>query len=233
MLRIGAGLCLLAIAMAVNAAAIRVPADASLGVAAGQVRAACADLSVNGVADAGSGALLALRHVEIAVDGMVAGGSGRIEVGGDWRNQGVFQPEDGTVAFVDGCATSSTLSGELRFNRLEFVSNSGRSIVLPAGRVTSVTQHLRIDGSGGAPIDVRSSSASQPAFLCLLPGATSSLQNVDLAAGNVRLLSGNCGNGVVQPAPPVLVPVSSWMSLFALGVLLLVPGLLLARHRRV
>ena len=227
------GICCAIASASAGAAVIHVPDDASLSLTSGEVRAACADLHVGGLTDAGSGAMRALGDVAIDADGALAGGSARIEVGGDWRNLGTFLADSSAVVFVDGCGASSTLSGDLEFHDLEIRSDSGRSIVFPAGSTTTVAGHLVIDGGDGTPVDVRSSNLAQSAAICLLEGATATLDGVDLEAGNVQLLSNGCAGGGVAPAMPLIVPTSSWTSIAALIALLLTFGLFSTRRHDV
>lgn len=227
------GICCAIASASVAANAIRVPDGATLSLSSGEVRTVCADLHVGGLADAGSGAMRALGDVAIDADGALAGGSARIEVGGDWRNLGTFLADSSAVVFVDGCGASSTLSGDLAFHDLEIRSDSGRSIVFPAGSTTTVAGHLVIDGGDGAPVDVRSSNLAQSAAICLLEGATATLASVDLDAGNVQLLSNGCSGGGVAPPMPLIVPATSRSSILALFALMLALGLGILHRRNV
>lgn len=226
----GIGMLLALTSSAALAATVHVPEGARLALSSGELRAACADLQAGGLADGGSGALR-IGDVAIEVGGALAGGSAQIEVGGDWHNAGTFIPGSGAVAFVDGCAASATLSGDLEFNDLAFHSTSGRSIALPAGRTVTVAGHLHVDTGAGAP-DISSSSLAQAATICLLAGATANVSPADLAPGNVQLLDNGCAGGGAAPAQPLIVPAVSSPSLFALIALLLALGLPLA-HRRI
>lgn len=227
------GICCALASASVAANAIRVPDGASLSLSSGEVRTACADLHVGGLADAGSGAMRVLGDVAIDADGALAGGSARIEVGGDWRNLGTFLTDSSAVVFVDGCGASSTLSGDLAFHDLEIRSDSGRSIVFPAGSTTTVAGHLVIDGGDGTPVDVRSSNLAQSAAICLLEGATATLSGVDLEAGNVQLLSNGCAGGGIAPPMPLIVPATSRTSILALFALMLALGLGILHRRNV
>ena len=103
----------------------------SLG--SGSLDAGCGDLAVAGTFSVNSGSANSLRNVTIN-PGVLNGGSGSINLSGDWVNQGTFNPQTGSVNISDGCGTtSSRLVGDSTFNRLSVSSSSGKQLQPESG----------------------------------------------------------------------------------------------------
>jgi hypothetical protein len=65
---------------------------------------ACTDVVVSGTLQVNSGQLSNVRSLTINPGGAIDGGSGLIEVAGNWTNSGTFIAGTGTVNFRDLCS---------------------------------------------------------------------------------------------------------------------------------
>ena len=79
-----------------SAQSITVASGTLLSLGAGSIDAGCGDLSVAGTFSVGSGSANSLRNVAIN-SGTINGGSGSINLSGDWTNQGTFNAQTGSV----------------------------------------------------------------------------------------------------------------------------------------
>jgi hypothetical protein len=156
-----------------------VPANGQYVTNAGLTDLACTDVIVAGTLTVNTGSLINVRHVTIQPGGVIDGGSGVIEVGGDWTNQGTFTAGTSTVRFRDLCGpTSATIGGSTAFSNASFVSTTGKNYVFAVGSTQSVAGLLEIVGSAPFPIQFRSGAPGQVAFVNLLGGGTQSIQHV-------------------------------------------------------
>jgi hypothetical protein len=174
---------LLAFATAVVASAawadLVVPAGSSMTLGPGTVDLSCTDVVVSGALQIGSGQLRNVRNFSIASGGSVDGGSGLIEVGGNWTNAGAFNGAVGTVNFRDLCAFgNATILGNTTFNVASFVTSSGKNYVFGVTSTQTITQQLEIAGTGAQPIQFRSSNPGQTAFINLVDGGNQLIQHV-------------------------------------------------------
>jgi hypothetical protein len=175
---------LLSLALACFAAAAAhadwsVPAGAQASLGAGSVDLACTDLFVAGTLQVNAGSLRNVRNVAIQPGGLLNGGSGLIEVGGNWSNSGSFTAGTGTVNFRELCAAgSATITGNTTFHRASFVTATGRNYVFAVGSTQTVASVLEIAGTVSNPIQFRSSAPGQVAFINLLIGGTQLIQHV-------------------------------------------------------
>ncbi|HEX4522074.1 MAG TPA: IPTL-CTERM sorting domain-containing protein [Casimicrobiaceae bacterium] len=132
-----------------------------------------------GILQVNAGSLKNVRNVTIQPGGLLNGGSGLIEVGGNWSNSGSFASGTGTVNFRDLCAGgSATINGNTTFHRASFVTATGKNYVFAAGSTQMVTSVLEIAGTASTPIQFRSSALGQVAFVNLLVGGTQLIQHV-------------------------------------------------------
>lgn len=196
--------------MAGPAVALVVPSGGFFNVSpSGSVDLACTELAVEGTFNLSSGEVNQAFNVDIGATGLIDGGSGTLNVSGDWTNAGTFNAGTGSVVFQDGCSVSPiTLSGNTTFYNLTLSSTSGRPFVVPAGSHITVLGTLTLLGTPGHPLQL-SSSSSQTAFINLGPGATVSSTNANVAS-NVQ----------IGAAPPVSIPTLGGYSLMALGLML-------------
>lgn len=173
-----------------EAAELRVPIGATLQIPGNAVlQLGCADLSTAGSALVNSGLIHQAGDVNIAATGALHGGSGTIQVGGNWNNSGTFIAGSGTVMFVDDCtSTSASLVGDTQFNNLILTSQIGRTFVIEAGRNIGVSGLLTIQGTPGSPVSlVSSSQTGQVAYITLSPGASSTVSDARIPP-NVRIV---------------------------------------------
>jgi hypothetical protein len=174
---------LLALAAAIFASAARadlvVPAGSLMTLGPGTVDLACTDVVVSGALQVNSGQLRNVRSFTIASGGSVDGGSGLIEVGGNWTNAGGFNAAVGTVNFRDLCAFgNATILGNTTFNVASFVTSSGKNYVFGVTSTQTILQQLEIAGTAPQPIQFRSSNPGQTAFINLVNGGVQLIQHV-------------------------------------------------------
>ncbi len=153
---------------ALAAADFIVPANAIVSLNGGTLDLGCTDLIVAGTLQLGSGQVLNARNVTVQPGGALDGGSGAIELGGNWSNNGGFLAGTGTVRFRDLCAiASATISGSSSFANARFVSSIGKNYVFAVGSTQTITGVLEITGTAPQPIQFRSSTPGQVAFINL------------------------------------------------------------------
>jgi hypothetical protein len=156
-----------------------VPANGVVSLNGAVVDLACTDLVVAGTLQLGAGQVLNARHVVIQAGGVVDGGSGTLELGGDWTNGGGFLAGTGTVRFADLCGlTSATIAGNNEFRNARFVSATGKTYVFAIGATQTVTGVLQISGTTPQPIQFRSSVPGQVAYINLTGTGTQQIQHV-------------------------------------------------------
>ena len=229
------------------------PAHADLIVASGgqyttgggQTDLACTDVVVGGTLVVASGALVNVRHVTIQPGGVIDGGSGVIQVGGNWTNGGTFTAATSTVRFVDVCSVATAnVVGNTTFFNARFLSAAGKNYVFQVGTTQTVGGLLEILGTTANPIQFRSSAPSQVANIDLRPAGTQSIQHVGvtdvwatgqhLAAGQTN--EGGGGNAFNWFDSPIVseipIPALGQFALLALAALLGVLAFADLRRRR-
>lgn len=224
-----------------------VPANAVYTTNGGQTDLACTDVVVAGTLNVNSGGLVNVRHLTIQPGGVIDGGSGVIQLGGNWVNTGTFTAGTSTVRFNDLCGlTAATIGGSTAFFNARFVSTSGKSYVFPVGATQTVAGLLEIAGTAPNPIQFRSGSPGQVASLNLLPAGTQQIQHVGVtdvwATGQwlAPALTNQGGGGNASrwfgAAPPSLseypVPSLGDLATLALAALLAALGIVDLRSRR-
>lgn len=222
-----------------------VPANGQYVTNAGLTDLACTDVIVAGTLFVNTGSLVNVRHVTIQAGGTIDGGSGVIQLGGDWTNQGTFSAGTGSVQFRDLCGLSSaTVGGNTSFFNASFVSTTGKSYVFAVGSTQTIAGLLEIAGTGALPIQFRSATPGQVASINLLGGGTQAIQHVgvtDVWATGQKLAptqtneggGGNANNWfggrVITEIP---VPALSDLATLALAALLATFGIVTLRRRR-
>ena len=221
-----------------------VPANAVASLNGGTLDLGCTDLIVAGTLRLGSGQVLNARNVTIQLGGALDGGSGAIEVGGNWSNAGGFLAGVSTVRFRDLCAiASATISGNSLFADARFISLIGKNYVFTVGSEQTITGVLEITGTATQPIQFRSSSPAQVAFINLSATGTQQIAHVgvtDVWATGQFLAPGqqNEGGGGnanrwfgIPSADEVPIPALSTLMLGVLAALLtLAAGMRLRRR---
>ena len=158
---------------------LTVPAGSVTSLGSGTVDLACTDLVVAGTLQLNAGSLRNVRNVSIQAGGILNGGSGLVEVGGNWTDAGSFVPGTSTVNFRELCSPgAATIAGNTTFHRASFVTATGRNYVFAVGSTQTVTSVLEIAGTVSNPIQFRSSAAGQVAFINLMIGGTQLIQHV-------------------------------------------------------
>jgi len=162
-----------------SCADVIVPAGSVASLGPGVIDLACTDVVVSGTLQVNSGQLKNVRSVTINSGGAIDGGSGLIEVGGNWTNSGTFVGGTGTVNFRDLCSFgNAVIMGSTTFSRVSFVTASGKNYVFAVGSTQTIKSLLQITGTAPQPIQFRSSLPGQVAFIDLLIGGTQQIQHV-------------------------------------------------------
>ena len=186
----------------------------------------CGDLTVEGMLMVSGGAIKQARDVTTMAGGTLQGGSGSIELAGDWSNTGTFNAGTSTVSFMDGCSVvSATISGSNTFSSLGLSTTSGKTFSFAAGSTQTITNSLSLTGAPANLLALRSTVGGSEAFLDL-QGSHDPITFTDVmdlhASGNPISAgpgSRNSGNtdgwffGAVVPALP-------WVGLAALALAL-------------
>ncbi len=248
-----AGRLLLACALALAAlVAVRpahadlvVPAGAVVSLASGTVDLSCTDVIVAGTLQLGAGSVANARHVTILAGGTIDGGSGILTLGGNWSNSGQFIAGSSAVRFRDVCSLAfATISGGTTFSTASFVTAAGRNFVFAVGTTQTVNDVLEIGGTAGLPIQFRSGSAGQVAYINLIAAGTQLIQHVGVTdvwatgqwlaptltneggGGNANRWFGGSGPGAAA------IPTVGDAMLLALAALLAASGLGALRRKR-
>jgi IPTL-CTERM motif len=224
-----------------------VPANSVMSLDSGIVDLACTDVIVAGTLQVASGSIVNARHVTIQAGGTINGGSGIVELGGNWTAAGQFTAGTSQVRFRDLCAlTTATIAGNTTFATASFVTGTGKNYIFATGTTQTVTTRLEIAGTTALPIQFRSSTPAQVAFINLLAGGVQAIQHVgvtDVWATGQWLAptlnnEGGGGNasrwfGGLVPVITEPIPTLADATLIALSALLAATGALLLRRRQV
>jgi hypothetical protein len=214
-----------------------IPSGAQYNIGGGLTDVACTDVVVAGTLLVAGGALVRVRHLTIQPGGAIDGGSGLIQLGGNWSNSGSFAAGTSTIQFVDACGfTSVTIDGTTAYFNARFASTTGKNLVFQVGTTQSIAGRLEISGTASNPIQFRSGVRGQVANVNLLPAGTQSILHVgvtDVWATGQHLApdqsneggGGNAFNWFGPPVgidePPTLpIPTLGDMALLALAALL-------------
>ena len=223
-----------------------VPTGGTYTTNGGQTDLACTDVLVAGTLYVNSGGLVNVRHITIQPGGTIDGGSGVIQLGGNWTNGGAFAAGTSSVRFNDLCGlASATVNGATTFFNASFVSSIGKGYVFQVGTTQVVGGLLEIAGTAGNPIQFRSGTPGQVARINLLPAGTQQIQHVgvtDVWATGQHLaptLTNQGGGGNASrwfgAAPPVVaeyaVPTLGDLATLALAALLAAFGITQLRRR--
>jgi hypothetical protein len=179
-----------------HAQAISVSSGALMSLGTGLLDAGCGDLNVAGTFSVGSGSAYSLRNVTIN-PGIINGGSGSINLSGDWNNQGTFNRQAGRVEIQDGCSTSvSKITGDTTFNQFRVATSSGKQLQPAAGSTQIFTGALDLSGPPSDRLLIRTSSPGATAEFILNPGASQRISGVD-----VQDIESSAGE-TIAPGPP-------------------------------
>jgi hypothetical protein len=225
-----------------------VPSGATTSLGSGVVDLACTDLVVGGTVKVQSGAVRNVRNVTIQSGGAIDGGSGVIQVGGNWTANGSFVAGTGEVDFRDLCGVgAASISGNTTFFRASFVSTISKNYVFGVGSTQRILSVLEISGATPSPIQFRSATLGQVAFIDLVNSGTQLIQHVGvtdvwstgqcLAPGQSNEGGGGnaknwfiCSSGGGGGSTPASIPALDAAALLALGALLAGSGLWFVRR---
>jgi hypothetical protein len=196
---------------------------------------AAGDLTVSGgtVSLGGGTNDLDCGSLTITNTGTYNGNTGTILLGGNWDNQGTFNPGTSTVTFTDDCgpATTSTITGSTDFYNFIAITANGHILEFESGETQSILNDLVLQGADGQLLVIRSTVDGSQAFLVLnalgtqtigyvdvkdnnaaipgqylAPGSPAAFNSVD-SGNNFRwFLSGGGGGGGATPIPAISGP---------------------------
>ena len=158
----------LAVATEASAARLVVGTGATLDMGTGSLDLGCADLDVGGTLFLSSGTIAGARDVTTTASGSFEGGSGTLELAGDWSHGGSFGAGSGTVSFADGCErTLAVISGDNTFENLSMATSSGKEYRFSAGSTQTIRTFLSLSGTAGSLLTLRSTlSGAESTFDC-------------------------------------------------------------------
>jgi hypothetical protein len=225
-----------------------VPVGATTSLGSGIVDLACTDLVVGGTVRVQSGAVRNVRNVTIQSGGAIDGGSGVIQVGGNWTANGSFVAGTGEVDFRDLCGVgAASISGNTTFFRASFVSTTSKNYIFGVGSTQRIFSVLEVSGATPSPIQFRSATPGHIASIDLVNSGTQLIQHVGvtdvwstgqcLAPGQSNEGGGGnaknwfiCSSGGGGGSTPASIPALDAAALLALGALLAGSGLWFVRR---
>lgn len=225
-----------------------VPVGATTSLGSGIVDLACSDLVVGGTVRVQSGAVRNVRNVTIQSGGAIDGGSGVIQVGGNWTANGSFVAGTGEVDFRDLCGVgAASISGDTTFFRASFVSTTSKNYIFGVGSTQRIFSVLEVSGATPSPIQFRSATPGHIASIDLVNSGTQLIQHVGvtdvwstgqcLAPGQSNEGGGGnaknwfiCSSGGGGGSTPASIPALDAAALLALGALLAGSGLWFVRR---
>jgi len=163
-------------------AQVSIGAGGSVALGGGTLAQDCTALQVDGTAQVQGGQWTGIANAAIGAGGALHGGSGTLQLAGQFAGGAGFAPGTGTVRFADGCGLAGAgIGAGTSFYTLDVATAQGRTLTLPAGATQTVQHRLVLAGAAGQPLRVRSSTAGAAAFTALQPGASQSVAFVDVA----------------------------------------------------
>jgi hypothetical protein len=225
-----------------------VPVGATTSLGSGIVDLACSDLVVGGTVRVQSGAVRNVRNVTIQSGGAIDGGSGVIQVGGNWTANGSFVAGTGEVDFRDLCGVgAASISGDTTFFRASFVSTTSKNYIFGVGSTQRIFSVLEVSGATPSPIQFRSATPGHIASIDLVNSGTQLIQHVGvtdvwstgqcLAPGQSNEGGGGnaknwfiCSSGGGGGSTPASIPALDAAALLALAALLAGSGLWFVRR---
>jgi hypothetical protein len=120
------------------------------------------------------------RYYAPTPSGALEGGSGSLELAGDWTLTGTFNPGTGQTRFVDGCEIgSSTISGSNTFNDLSLTTTTGKQVFFGQEQTTTVNGALALAGASRNLLQIRSTVDGSEAFLNVQGSASGDFVDAD------------------------------------------------------
>lgn len=154
----------------------------------------CADLTNHGILSLGTAPFHAVRH--FSNTSFASATAATLDIGGNWSNTGTFAAGNSEIRLTDDCgAPDATIGGATTFPTLSIVTALGREIRFAAGATQTVEDALILRGQAGHLLVLRSTQDGTQAFIDLRPGATQSVQYVDVADHSAT-------GQVIAPGPP-------------------------------
>jgi hypothetical protein len=176
--QLAAALAMAALSPICAAQQLNVGSGASFSLGSSVLDAGCHDLHIAGTLDLGNGTLENVR--DVGAGGTLLGGTGTLVLSGDLALGASLQAQNGTVRVADGCGRAQTrVTGDHQFNRLSIGTDTGHSLLLPAGGTQSIASTLDLTG-GTQRLILRSSAPGVVSFLALANAATQSIFRVDV-----------------------------------------------------
>jgi hypothetical protein len=180
----------------VIAAGLRVGNGAAVDLGSGRVDLNCLNLETAGRFAVGAGSVSGADSVSIQPTGELDGGSGTIQLTGDWTNAGSFAPGQSGVRIEDGCGIGvSAVSGDNEFAGFSAVTTTGKTISVAADSLQTFSNLVRLQGEAPAGrLRIRSSIDGQPVYFVLFEQGAQHIEAVDVkdndASGGQLLVPG-------------------------------------------
>lgn len=187
------------LATAADAGEFNIGSGATVDLGSGSLDLGCGDLTVDGMLMLSSGAIQQARHVATLASGTLEGGSGSLELAGDWSNSGSFSAGTSTVSFTDGCGLArAVITGDTTFANLSIMTTVGFLYDFVAGSTQTITNSLALFGAAGNLLTIRSTVGGIAAFLNVQGTGSGDFVDVednDATAGSPIALGPNSVNG--------------------------------------
>jgi hypothetical protein len=206
-------------------AGIQLGPGASMNLGGGSIDLGCGDLELAGTLTLDGGSITQSGDVVIN-GGTLDPGSGSVAFTGDWENSGTFNAGSSQVSNVDGCGkTVSNFIGSSAFANFSAQTNTGKTLVFQTGTTTEFATSLALTGLAASRLVIRSNAPGASANFTLLPGASQTINAVDVQDNDAR-----SGERIGLGTPADLESVNSgntfkWFLNFGSGIP--VPGLTL------
>ncbi len=212
---------------------LKIPAGASVQTNGGTITLGGSSLDLGGTLDVGSGQIVGIASLMAQAGSLLAGGSGLIELSGDWSILGTFDAGTGSVRFIDAVSSTSSLRGSNAFHALSLISAIGKHIVLEPGNIQRISQLLEIQGTAAQPIQIERQPGGAVANVDLAQSGSQTISHVGVS--NVYAIGqplapalsneGGSGNAIgwfgALPQPTLPVPAGSPLSLLILSIFML------------
>ena len=160
---------------------VSVPATASFQLNGGSIDLAGSNLQIAGAFGVGAGIVIGASDIAILPGGSINAGSGVLTLSGDWSNLGSFNAGSSTVNFVDGASALSTVLGSSSFHDAHFLTAIGKTYAFEVASTQTIDGLLTIQGTASQPIQFKSTTAGQAAFINLLPGGNQAIDFVGVS----------------------------------------------------
>ena len=148
-----------------HAGGIQVGAGSTVSFGDAVVSMGCNDLVAAGQIRVESAHISSINDILVPAGGILDAGAGSdLTMTGDFEGEGSFNAGTGVVNIVDGCGNgTSHIGGGFAFNDLAVLTGTGKNLVFDAGKTTTVTGKITLQGASGNLLKIRSTVAGSTA----------------------------------------------------------------------